>query len=283
MLIMALAYAQRTNDNAWLASHYNILKQWNEYLINEALIPANQISTDDFAGALVNQTNLAIKGIIGIEAMAQIANRTGNAADGANFTSIAHSYVSQWQTLSLAAGANPPHTTLNYGNDSTYSLLYNLFADRELGLQLVPQSVYDMQSTFYPTVADKYGVPLDSRHSYTKSDWEIFCAAIASASTKALFVDDLAAWIAQTPTEMPFTDLYDAVTGDFATGVVFAARPVVGGEFAILALNGAPTSGYVVPAANGTASASSVSGSAGATSTAVATSTVSLSSSTASA
>ncbi len=52
MMIMTLAYAQRTNDNAYLTQHYNILKQWNEYLVQEALIPANQISTDDFAGAL---------------------------------------------------------------------------------------------------------------------------------------------------------------------------------------------------------------------------------------
>lgn len=49
---MSLAYAQRANDNSWLNSHYDILRQWNEYLVEEALIPANQISTDDFAGAL---------------------------------------------------------------------------------------------------------------------------------------------------------------------------------------------------------------------------------------
>ena len=52
MLIMTLAYAQRTNDNAYLAQHYDILKQWNNYLVNDSLIPANQISTDDFAGSL---------------------------------------------------------------------------------------------------------------------------------------------------------------------------------------------------------------------------------------
>jgi hypothetical protein len=52
MLIMTLAYAQRQNDNAYLADHYDILKQWTGYLVAEALIPANQISTDDFAGAL---------------------------------------------------------------------------------------------------------------------------------------------------------------------------------------------------------------------------------------
>jgi hypothetical protein len=47
-------------------------------------------------------------------------------------------------------------------------LLYNLFADAQLGLDLVPQSVYQMQSDFYPTVENKYGVPLDTRHTYTK-------------------------------------------------------------------------------------------------------------------
>jgi hypothetical protein len=52
MIIMTLAYAQRANDNAYLAQHYDILDQWTQYLIEEALIPANQISTDDFAGAL---------------------------------------------------------------------------------------------------------------------------------------------------------------------------------------------------------------------------------------
>lgn len=52
-------------------------------------------------------------------------------------------------------------------------LLYNLFGDRELGLNLVPQSVYDMQSAFYPTVEEEYGVPLDTRHDYTKG-WSDF-------------------------------------------------------------------------------------------------------------
>lgn len=167
---MTLAYAQRANDDAYLAQHYDILKQWTGYLVAEALIPQNQISTDDFAGSLANQTNLALKGMVGIEAMAQIANRTGHATDGANYTSIAHSYISQWQDLGIAHDANPPHTTLAYGMNNTYGLLYNLYGDRELGLELVPQSVYDMQSTFYPTVFNEYGVPLDTRHNYTKGE-----------------------------------------------------------------------------------------------------------------
>ena len=99
MLIMTLAYAQRAGDSSYLKQHYPILDQWTQYLIEEALIPANQISTDDFAGPLANQTNLALKGIIGIEAMATIANLTGNMDTAANYSSIAHNYISEWQTL----------------------------------------------------------------------------------------------------------------------------------------------------------------------------------------
>ena len=64
-------------------------------------------------------------------------------------------------------------------------LLYNLFGDRELGLNLVPQSVYDMQSAFYPTVEEEYGVPLDTRHDYTKGVPNcptVFTPLIATAS-----------------------------------------------------------------------------------------------------
>jgi len=52
MLIMTLAYALRANDIAYLTQHYDILKQWNNYLVEEALVPAEQLSTDDFAGKL---------------------------------------------------------------------------------------------------------------------------------------------------------------------------------------------------------------------------------------
>ncbi|USW48528.1 hypothetical protein Slin15195_G018470 [Septoria linicola] len=249
MLIMTLAYAQRANDNAYLTQHYQILKQWTGYLIDEALIPANQISTDDFAGAAANQTNLAIKGIIGIEAMAQIANRTGNVRDGQNYTRIAQDYITKWQKLGINYNANPPHTTFTYGNQNSYSLLYNIYSDKLLGLQLVPQSVYDMQSTFYKTKFNQYGVALDTRVGFSKSDWQMFCAAVAAPDTKARFTSTIAKWTAQTTTNFAWTDLYETGNGNYPSGITFIARPVVGGMFSFLALNGAPTSGTVLPRA----------------------------------
>lgn len=52
MIIMTLAYAQKAGDTGYLKTHYTLLKKWVNYLIDEALYPANQISTDDFAGSL---------------------------------------------------------------------------------------------------------------------------------------------------------------------------------------------------------------------------------------
>ncbi|KAL2022016.1 hypothetical protein VTK56DRAFT_6256 [Thermocarpiscus australiensis] len=234
MIIMSLAYAQRTGDTAYLSAHYPKLSQWAEFLVNDSLIPANQLSTDDFAGTLANQTNLAIKGIIGLKAMSHIAQLANNPD---KFGSIADDYLTQWQTYGINSDANPPHTTLSYGDKDSHGLLYNIYADRLLSLDFIPQSVYDMQSAFYPTVAAEYAVPLDTRHTWAKSDWAMFAAAVASRETRDLLVSKLARWVGATTTDRAMTDLFDAVTGGFpAGGPTFVARPVVGGMFALLAL-----------------------------------------------
>ncbi|OQE49106.1 hypothetical protein PENNAL_c0460G05787 [Penicillium nalgiovense] len=163
--------------------------------------------------------------------MAVIANQTGHTADAADYSRIAKDYITQWQDLAIAKGTNPPRTTLSYGDPASHGLLYNLFADAQLGLNFVPQSVYQMQSDFYPTVANKYGVPLDTRHTYTKGDWECFAAAVSSVDTRAMFINDLATWINETPTNRALTDLYDTISGDHPQNT-FVARPVMGGCFA---------------------------------------------------
>ncbi|PNS16328.1 hypothetical protein CAC42_6435 [Sphaceloma murrayae] len=244
MIIMSLAYYQHTLDLPWLQSHYAILRQWTSFLVSEALIPADQISTDDFAGSLANQTNLALKGIIGIQAMSTIANLTSHPDDAANYSSIATSYVTQWLDLS-AAGTVPNHRTLSYGDASSWGLLYNLYASRLLRQgPLIPQSVYDEQSAWYPTVANQFGVPLDTRHGYTKLDWEVWVAAVAGAETRDLILGRAAEWVGSTTTGYALTDLYETVGGGYP-GFSFVARPVVGGTFALLALSGAEGVGGV--------------------------------------
>ncbi|KAI5860315.1 glutaminase A [Durotheca rogersii] len=238
MIIMVLAYAQRTGDNDYLREHYEILRQWAGFLVDEALIPAEQISTDDFAGPLANQTNLGLKGIIGLRAMAEISERVRNDTDAKSYGDTATSYIAQWQGFGINYEAEPPHTTLSYGDGASHGLLYNLYANSLLGFgdSFVPRSVYDMQSAFYPTAANEYGIPLDTRHTYTKTDWMLWAAAIAGPETRDTFIRLIARWIDVTPTNLALTDLYDTINGDYPGGLRFTARPVVGGHFSLLAL-----------------------------------------------
>lgn len=58
----------RSQAKKWLGKSYSLWKQWTAYLVEFSLEPHNQLCTDDFAGWLALQTNLALKGIIGIKA-----------------------------------------------------------------------------------------------------------------------------------------------------------------------------------------------------------------------
>lgn len=58
--------------------------------------------------------------MIGIQAMAVIAKETGHTADAANYSRIAHSYITKWQDLAINKDASPPHTTLSYGDANSH-------------------------------------------------------------------------------------------------------------------------------------------------------------------
>ncbi|KAJ7781111.1 DUF1793-domain-containing protein [Mycena metata] len=247
MLIMALSYAQKSGDNSQLITYADLLDQWTQFLIEDSLIPESQISTDDFAGALANQTNLAIKGIIGIKAMALIAEILGDSAKSSNYSSTASSYVSQWQNL--ATSSDQSHLTLSYGNSSSWGLSYNLYADKLLKLNLFPDAIYQMQTNWYRTVQQLYGVPLDTRHTYTKSDWQIWTAAIMSdTNARDFFITSVKNAAADGLSSQPLGDWYEARDG---TPEGFRARPVVGGHLALLVLPPQPA-----PPANGSSSPS---------------------------
>lgn len=162
------------------------------------------------------------------------------------------------------------HTKLAYHWQGSWGTLYNLYADALLcyrkgvpdnslaqfstlvskqspakggDLQakwdskgFVPEEIYTIQSDWYTQVIQKYGLPLDSRHLYTKSDWEFFAASIASRKTRELIIQDVGKWLNETSTDRPFTDLYDTEGSGGFPGINFMARPVVGGHFAVLAL-----------------------------------------------
>ena len=137
---------------------------------------------------------------------------------------------------------------LAYEWRSSWGLLYNIYPDRLLNLSIIPEEIYSMQCAWYPTVSQIYGVPIDNRHSYTKSDWEMWTAATCEGNSRRLFVDALAYWLNYTTTQYAFSDLYQTDgTGEYPTtdtgpeligfaGIGFSGRPVQGGLFSLLAL-----------------------------------------------
>ena len=80
----------------WVKRSYRLWKQWTEYLIEFTLEPHNQLSTDDFAGWLALQTNLALKGIIGINAMSGIAEIIEETEDAKYYKVCYYSSISIW-------------------------------------------------------------------------------------------------------------------------------------------------------------------------------------------
>ncbi len=234
MLIMTAAYlhqASASDANAYANAHYKILKQWADYLVPNTLDPANQNQTDDFTGFIAHSSNLALKGILGVGAMGQIANFAGNSGDAQYYSGQASSLISQWVTKSQ--DSSNQHLKLAYDQDGTWSLKYNAFPDKLLGLNLVPTSVLQEEAAWYSGRENQYGIPLDNRHSYTKADWEMWTAASTTdPNLRQFLVDSLYAFANTTSSRVPFTDWYDTIA-DTQNG--FQARPVIGGLFSILA------------------------------------------------
>lgn len=204
-------------------------------MIEYGLITELQLSTDDFAGQLANQTNLAVKAIVGIRSMSIIAHITNHTVTSHELQAKSESFVQSWLDLSYQDGI--PFAKLAYGWPGSWGTLYNLYADRLLGLDLFPEWVYEKQENWYGKVLNRFGVPLDSRHTYTKSDWGMFCASMMrDEGLRGRMYGALADWLGATTVKRPFCDLFETVGGGNAVHL-FNNRPVVGGHFAQLALD----------------------------------------------
>lgn len=138
------------------------------------------------------------------------------------------------------------HAKLAYDWYGSWTTIYNLYADAQLCFHLeetdtdspgfVPRHIYQKQSVWYHYVRQKYGLPLDSRHLYTKTDWEFFSMAVASKPVRTEILESVARWVNETATDRPFTDLHNTEGDGGFPGPNFFARPVIGGHFAFLAL-----------------------------------------------
>jgi hypothetical protein len=190
----------------WLGRSYSLWTQWTSYLVDYSLRPHNQLSTDDFAGWLALQTNLALKGIVGIKAMSELANVMGKDKDVEYYQNISSVYIEKWEEYGMSRDGG--RAKLAYDWHGSWTTLYSLYADailcfhptftengtsssdfhltgeqtpivdnsgKKKGKDFIPDHIYQTQSEWYLTAMQKYGVsspfpPMKTtRHTNTNS------------------------------------------------------------------------------------------------------------------
>ena len=110
-----------------------------------------------------------------------------------------------------------------------WSMKYNLIWDKVLHLDLLPEAFYEAETVSYLSRMNEYGLPLDSRADYTKSDWIVWSASLSeNPEVFRQLIAPLAHYLRRTSTRVPFSDWYDTKTGRY---VAFIGRSVQGGVY----------------------------------------------------
>jgi hypothetical protein len=232
MLIMTAAVCRVDASAAFALPHWKQLEKWAAYLLDRGYDPANQLCTDDFAGHLAHNTNLSIKAIIGIACFGEICGLAGRTAERDRHMSAAREMARRWEKEAAEGepgGAPASHTRLTFVDAGTWSLKYNLVWDRLFGFGLFGPEVARREVAWYLGQRNPYGTPMDSRATFTKTDWVFWAASLAEkqADYEALIapVWDFAN---ETPCRTPFCDWFGTTD---ALEHTFHHRSVIGGVF----------------------------------------------------
>lgn len=225
MLILATAIATIEGNAGYAAKHWDVLTIWADYLKKEGLDPDNQLCTDDFAGHFAHNTNLSIKAIMGVAGYGKMAGMLGKKEIADSYLAAAREMAGKW----IAMAKDGDHYKLTFDKPGTWSQKYNLVWDRLLGLDIFPSEIAGTETAYYKTKQNKYGLPLDNREDYTKSDWILWSACLTgdAADFEALM---LPVWkyANETTSRVPLSDWHYTSDG---TQRGFQARSVVGGYY----------------------------------------------------
>ena len=225
MLILTTAIAHMQGNADYANKHWDVLTIWANYLLEHGLNPENQLCTDDFAGHLSHNVNLSVKAITAIAGYGRLAEMLGKKEIAEKYTSEAKRMAKEWMRMA----DDGDHYRLTFDQPGTWSQKYNLVWDQVLKLGIFPKEVAQKEVAYYLTKQNKYGIPLDNRKDYTKSDWIVWSAAMAdNLETFQKLTNPLHLYITETPNRVPMSDWYG--TKD-AVKLNFQARSVVGAYF----------------------------------------------------
>jgi hypothetical protein len=163
---------------------------------------------------------------MGIAGYSRILKRLGLTEESDEMMETARSYAKSV----VERAANPDGSyRLAYDRPGTFSLKYNSVWDKLWGTNLFPDAFYEGEIARYKEELLPYGVPLDSREKYTKSDWLVWVASLAKDQNDfALLVDSLWSAYNTMRTRVAMTDWYYCDTSHMC---MFRHRTVQGGLF----------------------------------------------------
>ena len=225
MLTLAAMICKIDGNTKWIDTYWNICTRWVNYLINNGQDPDTQLCTDDFAGHWAHNANLSIKAIMGIAGYAEIWKMKGRADLCERYMNIARKMAQVWEI----DDRDGDHYKLAFDRGGTWSQKYNLVWDKLWGINIFPKQVQEREIKYYLTKQNTYGLPLDSREKYTKSDWISWTASMApDTETFLKFTDPMWKWFNETTDRVPMCDWYYT---DSKRMRGFRARSVIGGHW----------------------------------------------------
>lgn len=227
MILMTYALVLREKNPDYARRHWETLSKWAGYLKDKGWNPDNQLSTDDFGGRIEHNCNLSIKATLALAAYGKMAAMLDKEGIAAEYLQTAAAWKDIFEKEALDAAGD--HYKLRFDQDGTWSQKYNLVWDKVLGLNLYSPIVAQREVAFYRKIQNRYGLPLDCRNDYSKTDWIMWSACLAEKDKDfQALIAPLWDFYNETPDRVPMTD-WTWTKEPKRRG--FQARSVVGGMF----------------------------------------------------